>query len=235
MHKKLRVLLLLIAFSLVVAILSSGIVQWVSVDKIINHYGELEGFVELNKWLSFALYFIAMTLLITLCLPGGGILCISAGMLFGWAQALLLSSIAATLGALIAFKLIAYIHNDYLYQKFGKTALKIKDGFHSNVWSTMFVLRSVPVFPFGAVTLAASMLRVPLRVFVMTTLLGSMIPMAMLTFFGGELNQLLALGESFDVSDALYNPKFLLPLTMLTGLALLPVIVKKVSSKKTQN
>jgi uncharacterized membrane protein YdjX (TVP38/TMEM64 family) len=143
------------------------------------------------------------------------------GLWFGTAYALL----GTTLGALAVF-LAARAGLSGLAERTGRHTAIIANGFRSNAFSYLVFLRLVPVFPFTLVNVAAALAGIPLRTYVLGTLIGIIPSVFIYASLGGLLMDLAERGTLPDTS-LLHQPQFLLPLLGLAALALLPILVAR--------
>lgn len=143
------------------------------------------------------------------------------GLWFGTAYALL----GTTLGASIVF-LAARAGLSGLTGRAGRHTVTIANGFRRNAFNYLVFLRLVPLFPFTLVNVAAAMAGIPLRTYVLGTLIGTIPSVFIYASFGDLLMDLAERGALPDTS-LLHQPRFLLPLLGLAAVALLPIFVTR--------
>lgn len=107
-----------------------------------------------------------------LSLPGAAILSLAAGAIFGAVAGTVYANIAATIGATLAFLVTRYLLNDVVQRKFGGKLEKLNRELEARGLGYLLFLRLVPVFPFFLINLAAGLTRLPLRTFVVGTMIG---------------------------------------------------------------
>jgi uncharacterized membrane protein YdjX (TVP38/TMEM64 family) len=164
---------------------------------------------------------IVYTLSTAFSLPGGTVLSLLLGFLFGrWAGTLLIV-FSATLGATAVFWLARYLFADWAEQRLrdNPMAKKIIDGFQADAFNYLLFLRVVPAFPFWLVNLAPAFTHVSLRVYAVTTFLG-IIPGS---FVFANLGQSLG---NIKQLDQLLSFETLLAFALLGALALAPIVLK---------
>jgi len=105
-------------------------------------------------------------------LPGGLILSLTMGFVFGRWVGTVLVVCAATIGADTAVPAARYIVADAARKRLGALGERINAGFTKNAFSYMLFLRLVPAFPFFLVNLAPAFTSIPLRTFVLATFIG---------------------------------------------------------------
>lgn len=152
------------------------------------------------------------------CTMVGGLL---FGLWFGTAYAL----IGTTLGASAVF-LAARAGLSGLGPRAGPRTVAIADGFRRNAFNYLVFLRLVPLFPFTLVNVASAVAGIPLRTYVLGTLIGT-IPSVFIYASLGDLLMDLAERGALPDTSLLQQPRFLLPLLGLAAVALLPILVAR--------
>jgi uncharacterized membrane protein YdjX (TVP38/TMEM64 family) len=165
-------------------------------------------------------------------IPGGALATIVGGYLFGLWLGVAASVVGATLGAMAVFLAARTALGELLRAKAGGALRRMEEGFRRNAFSYLLVLRLVPVFPFWLVNLVPAFCGVSLRTYALATLIGIIPGSFVFVSVGSGLGALLDRGETPDLK-IIFQWKFLLPILGLALLALLPVIVRKLQSRKT--
>jgi len=135
---------------------------------------------------------------------------------------------AATVGATIVFLAARYIFADAARKRLGALGEKINAGFTENAFNYMLFLRLVPAFPFFLVNLAPAFTSIPLRTFVLATFIG-IIPG---TFVFVNLGETLG---RIDSLQGLVSWETLIAFALLGVIALVPIVIKKMRSKRAPN
>jgi uncharacterized membrane protein YdjX (TVP38/TMEM64 family) len=110
-------------------------------------------------------------------------------------------------------------------------AERVRRGYLRHPAGYTLFLRLVPVLPFGGVTVALAWLRCPLWLFAVATFAGGCVMAVFETAIGAGLAQSLAHGKAIG-PDLLLQPRVLLPIVALALLALVPVAVQRVRSRR---
>ena len=160
-----------------------------------------------------------------LSLPGGLVLSLAVGFIFGRWVGTVLVVLAATVGATLVFLAARYLFADAARKRLGKLGERINAGFTENAFSYLLFLRLVPAFPFFLVNLAPAFTAIPVRTYVLATLIG-IIPG---TFVYVNLGQTLGRIESLQ---GLVSRETLLAFGLLGLFALLPVAWKKLKARR---
>lgn len=151
-----------------------------------------------------------------------GILSLAMGLLFGRWLGTLMTVIASTLGALLAFLSARFIFADLARAKLSQYPLaeKIVKGFEGDPLRYLLFLRLVPLFPFWLVNLAPAVTKISTRTYIVATAIG-VIPSS---FVYANIGQ--ALGDISDIEDV-WSPAVILSLTLLGLLIVLPPLFRK--------
>ena len=170
-------------------------------------------------------YILLYALVIAFSIPGGAVLTICGGFLFGtWATTCCVV-VGATLGALALFLAARSALFDVLHAKAGPALLKMERGFKEDAFNYLLVLRLIPLFPFWLVNLVPALLGVPVRTYVLATAIGIIPGTFVFASIGNGLGALLEAGERPDLS-VIFDAEVLVPILGLALLALLPVVYK---------
>lgn len=146
--------------------------KYLSFKTIGLNYDVLKSFIADHFTASLALYMLIYIAVVALSAPGGLVMTLAGGLLFGWQVGAPATVVAATVGATILFLIARTSLGEGLAAKAGPWLSRLQDGFKENALSYLLFLRLVPVFPFVIVNLAPALLGVPLRTYVIGTLLG---------------------------------------------------------------
>jgi uncharacterized membrane protein YdjX (TVP38/TMEM64 family) len=95
---------------------------------------------------------------VALSLPGGAVLTLAGGFLFGWFWGGLASMVAATAGAIIVFLVARSALGELLAARAGPWLERLRQGFQEDAFNYLLFLRLVPIFPFWLVNLAPPLL-----------------------------------------------------------------------------
>lgn len=146
--------------------------KYLSFKTIGLNYEALRAFIHDHYAVALAAYMAIYIAAVSLSAPGGLVLTLAGGLLFGWKAALPATVIAATIGATIIFLIARSSFGEGLAAKVTPSLAKFRDGFKADAMSYLLFLRLVPVFPFFLVNIAPALLGVPLRTYVVATLIG---------------------------------------------------------------
>lgn len=177
------------------------------------------------------LFILAYAAAVAISFPGASILTVFGGFLFGLWPGVPLIVFSATLGAAAIFLISKTALGDLLRKRASGFVKSMERGFREDELNYMFVLRLVPVFPFWAINIAAGLLGVGLRNFVIGTFFGIIPGSFVYASIGNAAGAAFDAGEDVSLSGLLFQPQTLLPIIGLAALALLPVILKRLNKQ----
>lgn len=209
------------------------------------NYDALKTFIAAHFAVALAAYMAIYIAAVALSAPGGLVMTLAGGLLFGWQAAIPATVIAATAGATMLFLIAKSSFGESLAAKAGPFLGKFRDGFNENALSYLLFLRLVPLFPFVLVNIAPALLGVPLRTYVAGTFLGIIPGTSAFTVAGAGLGSvveaqnkvyqacLAANPANPDVdcpykidTSALITKELLAAFVLLGVIALIPVALK---------
>ena len=187
---------------------------------------------ELLTWLAhypilMPLTFIAIYIVTTtLSLPGGAVLSLIGGFLFGVPLGTIYVVIGATIGATLIFLAARTALGNLLKNRASPFLSKMKRGFDKNPASYLLFLRLIPIFPFWLVNLAPAFFNVKTRTYIWTTFVGIIPGAYVFTQTGKGLGAIFEAGDAFSF-EAVFNLEIKIALVVLALFALLPIFIKR--------
>ncbi|MEM7318701.1 MAG: TVP38/TMEM64 family protein [Pseudomonadota bacterium] len=179
-------------------------------------------------------FVVAYVLIVAFSLPGAAVASMTGGFLFGLAIGTALNVISATIGATAIFLAARHGLGASLSARLDAsegTVKKLKDGLRENEISVLFLLRLVPAVPFFVANLVPALVGVKFHNFLITTFLGIIPGAIVFTWIGVGLGGVFDRGETPDLS-LIWEPFVIGPIAGLCFLAILPILVKALRSKK---
>ncbi|MEO1252770.1 MAG: TVP38/TMEM64 family protein [Pseudomonadota bacterium] len=222
--------LALIALALIV-FFSLGLQRYFTLDALRENRLALEAWVEAGPVRAVLIFVVVYAAAVAISFPGASILTVFGGYLFGLALGTPAIVVAATLGATIVFLAARTALGDLLAKRASGFIKSMEEGFKKDELNYMFILRLVPVFPFWGINIAAGVLGVSLRNFVIGTFFGIIPGTFVYASIGNAAGAAFDAGEDVTLSGILFKPETLLPIAGLAILALIPVILKRVSKQ----
>ncbi len=222
--RALKLVLLALFVGVVVAFFALGGQNYLTLDTIKANRDALLAFTQQHFAAALVIAFVVYAGATAFSLPGGLLMSLTTGFIFGrWVGTALVVA-AATVGATLVFLAARYIFADAARRRLGALGERINAGFTENAFNYMLFLRLVPVFPFFLVNLAPAFTSIPLRTYALATLIG-IVPG---TFVFVNLGQTLG---RIDSLMGLVSVETLGAFALLGVFALLPVLLKKLKSR----
>ena len=240
-----RLLPLVVLAAVAGLIISQGWHNLISFQQLALNQQALQAWIGENLIGALAIYAAIYIVVVALSLPGGAVLTVAGGLLFGWLIGGLVTVVAATLGATAIFLIARSSVGEPLAARAGPWLNRFRAGFQESALSYLLFLRLVPVFPFWVVNLAPALLGVTLRDYIVATGLGIIPGTFAFAFAGAGLDSVLAAQrEAFQACQAareagdppcsfqfdpgtLITTELLIAFAALGIVALIPAIVKK--------
>ena len=217
---------LLILIAIGIALLSTGTLNRFRPETLASEQATMQAQIAAHPLQAGLLQVGVTTLAIATGVPGVLVVILAGGMLFGIVMGTTLSSIGATLGALILF-----LASRHAFAGAGGSAPpalveRLRDGYLAHPVSYTCFLRLVPFFPFGGVTVALAWLRCPLWLFLSATAGGGALMIGIETALGAGLAK--NIGVNHEVNLSLFSdPVVIIPVLAMSLLALTPIVIGK--------
>jgi uncharacterized membrane protein YdjX (TVP38/TMEM64 family) len=190
----------------------------------------LSQFVAEHAVLASILYVVVYAAVVAASLPGGAVLTVTGGFLFGSIGGTLHVVVAATLGATLLFLIARSALGDALRARAGPFLKKMEVGFQENAFNYLLVLRLIPLFPFFIVNLVPAFLGVPLRTYVLATFIGIVPGSFVYASVGAGLGSVFDQNQTFSPAS-LPTPEIVIALVGFAVLAILPVLYRKLKAR----
>jgi uncharacterized membrane protein YdjX (TVP38/TMEM64 family) len=226
-----RLIPLLVLAAGVVLFYGFGLDDYVTFDALREHRETMLALVAAHSLLAPLIFMLIYVAAVAFSLPGGAIMTIAGGFLFGTIATASMVVVSATLGATILFVVAKTAVGDVLRAKAGPWIGKMAQGFQDNALCYLLFLRLIPAFPFFVVNLVPAFLGVPLGTYVIGTFFGIIPGTLAFAFFGASVGDLLDSSEAFSPSLIL-TPQLWAALIALGVIALLPIAYKKWKSRR---
>ncbi len=242
----LRALPLLLLLAGLIPVFASGAHRYLTLESIAAHRDWLQTYVDQNQARALGAYLGVYVAVVSLSIPGAALLTICGGFLFGWLLGSAMAAISSTLGAIVIFSIARTSVGDFLLRLAGPRLQALSKGFREDAFSYLLFLRVLPVFPFWLTNLAAALFGVRLRTFALATQIG-VVPMALaFATAGAGFDSVLVAQQrvqahggaagrldcDLDIDiGALVTPQLLAALAALGLLSLVPVLLRRFSSR----
>lgn len=219
-----------------------GLHRTLSLTALAENRDALCNWVDAHMALALAAYGLLYVAVVALSLPVAGILSIAGGFLFGWPISAPVTVVAAVIGSAAVFQIVKTSFGTALAERAGPLVQRLSRGFAENAFSLLLFLRLTPVFPFWAVNAVAGLCRIPMRTFILATILGIIPASIAFALVGAGLDQVIdAQLETYQAcvaakgaancrlsidASALLSPELGLGLTALGLVALIPLGIR---------
>lgn len=205
--------------------------DYLSFQTLADNRERLIGWRDANFALAALVYVVVYILVVAFSLPGGAVMTLTGGFLFGLVAGTSLTVVAATLGATAIFLAAKTGLGDVLNARLeaasgGGMLRRMEKGLHEDELNYLFAMRLIPAIPFFVANLAPAFLGVKLRNYVLTTFFGIIPGTAIYTWVGSGLGEVFERGETPNLG-IIFEWHILGPILGLCALSLLPVLVKK--------
>jgi uncharacterized membrane protein YdjX (TVP38/TMEM64 family) len=226
-----------------VLVFATGWHRHFTLETIVDQRDRFQSFLAAHGFISVLTYAAIYALAVALSIPGGLILTVAGGLLFGWLVGGLAAVIGASVGATIVFLVTRSAVGDKLSERVGPWMGKLSEGFKQEALSYMLFLRLVPAFPFWFVNIAPALLGVPLKTYVIGTFLGIIPATFAFASAGAGLDSVVMAAKSEHAAcvalkgvdackmkihiSSLLTRELILALVLLGLVALIPVVLKK--------
>jgi len=218
--------------------------RYLTLSSLIQERQTLMDVVGAHFTLSLAGFIVIYSVAVALSFPGASLLTIAGGFLFGWVTGGIVTVFAATAGATAIFLAARTSLGAYLKKKAGGSLNRLAEGFRTNALNYLLFLRLTPVFPFWLVNIAPAVFHVPLRTYVVGTMIGILPGTFAYAFIGSGLDSVIEAQEAanpgcaaagtctVDIS-ALVTTELLAAFFALGIASLIPVLIQRFRGSKT--
>ncbi|WP_018862474.1 MULTISPECIES: TVP38/TMEM64 family protein [unclassified Thioalkalivibrio] len=179
---------------LLAAILLAGSLGWVALT---TEWPELLPLQDVEAWLAswgagaYMVFVLAFVVLALFPLPSTFWILLG-GALFGPFTGGALSLLAATIAAIIAFTLARTLLQPWLEPRLGPRSARLREDVEAEGWRVVALTRLVPVFPFAPTNYALGLVRMPLTVFTVTTLVALIPSLFAYSWLGHATREMVA-------------------------------------------
>jgi uncharacterized membrane protein YdjX (TVP38/TMEM64 family) len=164
--------------------------RWLGFEALRGARAELAAWYARAPLIVLTLYVAFDVALCALCVPGGALVSVAGGALFGLVLGTLAASCASTAGAVLAFLGARHLFRDALRERLGARLAAIDAGVARDGARYLFSLRLLPLVPFVIVNPALGLTAMPVRTFWLVSQLGMLPATLVYVNAGTELGRL---------------------------------------------
>lgn len=218
---RLRRLWPLLLLALALALLwGSGAARLLSFEALSDHRAALAAWVAARPAAAAAAYVMVYALVVAVSLPGGVVMTLAGGLLFGAWLGTALTVAGATLGACALFLAARSALAPLVAGRAAGVVDRIRPGLERDGFFYLLTLRLIPAVPFWLANLAPALVGMPFGAFAAATFIGIIPGTAVFAGIGAGLGEVLVAGGRPDLG-IVFSPPILLPLLGLAALSLL--------------
>lgn len=215
-----------------------GLQNHLSLAALVEQRGVLSAYVDANPLRAGLAFFAAYVAVVVFSMPAASVLTITAGFLFGCIMGGAIAIIAASLGASLLFVAARGALSGLMRRRAGRFLERLAEGFRSNAFHYLLILRLAPIFPFFIVNIAPAFFDVKLRTFAVATLIGIVPGTFAYAWLGCGLDDVIAdaaaSGRALSLADfaTRHISLALLALALITAM---PLAYRHIQSRRKQN
>ena len=150
-------LVLAVILGALVVLETSGVI---TLEAVKRQHAAIAAHYDAHPWRTALLYFLFALAYTTTSAPGGAVLAMLAGAIFGLVLGTVLMSFASAIGATFAFLASRFLFRDAVRRHFGERLRAIDEGMRRDGALYLFTLRLVPLFPFFMVNALMGVTRI---------------------------------------------------------------------------
>jgi len=214
-----------------VGVFALDLYTYFTLEALRDHRGALQVTVVDNGLLAAVGFAVLYSVVVALSLPGGAVMTVAAGFLFGTFGGGLIAVVGATIGATALFLIARTAVGDLFRVRAGPFLARLEEGFRENAMSYLLFLRLIPVFPLWLVNLVPAFLGIPTLTYVIGTFIGIIPTTFVFASVGNGLGAVIDAGQDPDLG-IIFKPEILGPLIALALISLLPIAYKKYQARK---
>jgi uncharacterized membrane protein YdjX (TVP38/TMEM64 family) len=193
----------------------------VEFEQIKARQHELEALYETHPVATVLAFFALYVVIATTSIPGGSVLTMGAGAIFGVALGALLVSFASSIGATFAFLISRYVLGDWVRARFGRVFSRIDQGIERDGALYLFLVRLVPAIPFMLVNIGMGLTRIRTFTYYWVSQAGMLAGTLLFANAGRRLSEMQSPSDVF-------SPQVVTAFLML---ALLPLLAARIAGR----
>ncbi len=199
---------------------ATGATRLLSFEALAAHRASLDAWVAARPVLAGGAYMLAYVVVVALSLPGGVVMTLAGGLLFGPWVGTVLTVVGATIGACLLFLAARSALAPLVAGRAAGLLDRIRPGLERDGFFYLLTLRLIPVVPFWLANLAPALVGMPFGAYAAATALGIIPGTAVFSGIGAGLGDVLAAGGRPELG-VIFSLPILLPLLGLAALSLI--------------
>ena len=213
-----KILLATLLLVSVTSFFAFGFHRYFTIDYFVTQQSAIHNYHAVHPERTAAAFILIYIFVAGLSLPGGLVLTVVAGNIFGLWWGTVLVSCASTVAATLAFLASRYFFRNIVQQHFGDRLRFINEGMDKDGVFYLFSLRLLPVSPFLVINLVMGLTSMSTTNYILVSQVGMLIGAIVCVNAGTQIANIEALGD-------IVSPGLLASLTLL---AIFPFIAKRI-------
>jgi uncharacterized membrane protein YdjX (TVP38/TMEM64 family) len=165
----------------------TGLYEYFRWDVLKEHRDSWRQIIDQNRTSAAILFVVLSVALMSLSLPVGSVLSLTAGALFDLWLGVGLVAISSAFGCTFAFLISRYLLRDFVRHWFGRWLRIVDPLIHRDGASYLLMLRLSPVVPFFALNAVMGLTHIELRKYIAVSLVGMLPSCFLYTLVGTEI------------------------------------------------
>lgn len=203
--------------------------DYLTFNMLKNYQADAQHWTANHYTYAVSIYILIYAGLIACTIPCATFFTLLGGFLFG-SMAILYAVFSTTLGGFILFLAVRTAIGSSIATRSTGWIKKMEQGFQQNAFHYLLSLRLMPIFPCWISNIAAGALNIPMRTFILATVLGILPATIIYVMAGRSIDKLLSANS--PPLDRIFTPSVFLPLLGLAFISLFPIIYKHVKKYK---
>lgn len=213
-----KILLATLLLVSVTSFFTFGFHRYFTIDYFVAQQSAINNYHAVHPERTAAAFILIYIFVAGLSLPGGLVLTVVAGNIFGLWWGTVLVSCASTVAATLAFLASRYFFRNIVQQHFGDRLRFINEGMDKDGVFYLFSLRLLPVSPFLVINLVMGLTSMSTSNYILVSQVGMLIGAIVCVNAGTQIANIESLGD-------IVSPGLLASLTLL---AIFPFIAKRI-------
>ncbi len=210
-----KLLIIFVAMLLIALYFMLDVQSQLSIGTLTDNLRSLKASLNSQPLLFTILFFLLYLFVTASSIPIATALTFVGGALLGAIVAPLVIVPAATIGCTLPYFASKFLFADYVQQRYGKALKRVNTGMKDSGWWFLLSARLNPILPFVVLNLVAGVANIPFRQYAVTTMLGIIPGVVMVTYAGSQLS------ASLEASTILRPGVFI----ALLFLAVVPLVI----------
>ena len=185
----------------------------------------IQNFVNNYFFYSFFIYLILSVFFFTFSLPGGLIILLTSGFLFGFIFGFLINIISITLGSFLFIRFSQTLFTKFFKKYYQEYSKKLNSFIKKSSYEYLILLRLLHVTPLFLQNFIISMLNISNKKIIISSLLGFAPFMLLFSYLGSYVSNIFDL-KGFNLSD-IFSIQVLVILIITISLIILRIFLKK--------